>query len=629
MVLRQRIFVVIMLAAVIALGACRGEGLDALNLPEENQTEFAPTPAPSPVPERILSICLGSEPRSLFYYGDQSDPARIIRQAIYDGPIDQIDFESVPIVLEELPSQANGLVALNTIEVFPGERIVDARGNATLLGMGVEFRPAGCSEEDCWEIFEDQLSVTLDQVEISYNLKDDISWSDGTPVTPQDSLFSYQTAGLIYQSINPTQLRFTASYQLGEEQDLIWIGLPGYLGIYDYADYFFHPLPSHRWGNFTRQEFLTAPESNTRPLGWGAYQVQEWIPGDHITLLPNPYYETAGTGFDALVFRFVESGEEALAAFSAGECQVIANEPELLAYQAELLAWQARGDLQIYAAEGSAWEQISFGIEPLSSGNSLFQDPELRKALAGCIDREAIAATRLDAGTVVDGIGYPLLPDDSGEGQGLIYQPAQSILDLKELGWLDLDGDPETARIARGVENISNGTALEVKILAAEGDQRTLTLDFVKEGLQACGVAVEVSTLPAAELLAPGPEGPVFGRDFDLAYFSWRNGSYQPCKLFLSSEIPGIYPDFPKGWGGVNATGFSDPGFDQACLTLLGSLPDSEEHLEAEVAISEIFRAELPIIPLFFRRDLIIAHPEINGLESGFGAQFWYLEALE
>jgi len=538
----------------------------------------------------------------------------------------------VPVLLEDLPSQENGLVVVNTREVFPGERIVDARGNATLLGMGVEFRPAGCAEEDCWEIFEDQTSVTLDQVEISYTLKDDAFWSDGSPVTPEDSLFSYQTAQLIFNSISPNQLRYTASYELGEEQDLIWNGLPGYLGIYDYSDYFFIPLPKHRWGNFTREEFLTAPESNIRPLGWGAYQVLEWIPGDHITLLPNSYFWESSQdhpGFDALVFRFVDGGEEALAAYSAGECQIVANEPGLLSYQSELGSWQAAGELRIYAAEGGAWEQISFGIDSLGIRTSLLQDPKLRRALAGCIDRDGIARSRLDAGGVVDDYNYPGIVILNEDQEGLIYQPAQSILDIKELGWQDTDGDPETPRIARGVENVPNGTLLELSLIAADVDDRTLTLDYVKEGLKACGVAVEVTTLPAAELLAPGPEGPIFGRNFELAYFSWRTGSYQACKLFMSSEIPGIYPDFPKGWGGVNNPGFSDSDFDSACLTLLTALPDSEEHKQAAAAASEIFLEDLPVIPLFFRRDVVIARPQITGLESGFGPRFWYIEDLE
>jgi peptide/nickel transport system substrate-binding protein len=632
MVLIRRFRLVVLLVIVIALGACSPEGLGVLNLPDADHQGPTPTPLPSPAPTRVLSICLGDEPRSLFFYGDQSPSARIIRQAIYDGPVDRIGYQSFPVILDAVPNQENGLVVVKSREVFPGDRIVDTQGNPTRLGIGVEFRPAGCLEEDCWEVYQDQASVTMDQVEISYNLKDDLFWSDGSSVSPEDSLYSFQTAQLIYNSIPPNQLVFTASYELGEEQDLIWQGLPGYLGIYDYSDYFFFPLPKIHWESFTREELLTAPESNVRPLGWGAYQVLEWIPGDHITLLPNPFYwETSqgSPGFDALVFRFMDGAEEALAAYSAGECQIIANEPGLLSYQAELLSWQSAGDLRIYTADGGAWEQVSFGINSLHSGSRLLEDPALRRALAGCIDRESITGSRLDVGAVVDDYYFPNPSLSSGDEGGLSYQPAQSVLDLKELGWLDEDGDPETPRIARGVANVNNGTALELSLLAAAGDQRTITLDYIKEGLKACGVGLEVITLPASELLAPGPEGPVFGRDFELAYFSWRTGSYQPCKLFLSSEVPGVYPDYPKGWGGVNNPGFNNPDFDQACLTLLTTLPDSEEHWDAAEAASEIFRDQLPVIPLFFQRDLIIAQSHISGLESGFWPQFWSLEALE
>ena len=619
----------VLLTAILALAACSPEGLSPLKLPDDQQSNPDPTPLPSPVPERILSICLGEEPRSLFVYGDQSLSARIIRQAIYDGPVDQIGSGFVPVILEEIPSQENGLVEIVQKEVFPGERIVDARGNITLLGSGVVFRPTGCADQECWEIFEGQTSVTLDQVAISYNLKSGILWSDGTPVTAEDSRFSYQTASLIYGDFGPSQLRYTESYELGEEQDLIWKGLPGFLGLFTYADYFFSPLPSSRWDNFTREEFLTAPQTNLQPLGWGGYRLHTWVPGDHITLLPNPYFPKA-PGFDALVFRFVDGGEEALAAYSAGECQVMANIPELSSIQSDLLSLQRAGELLVIAAEGRAWEQISFGIDSLSGIGDLLQSPELRQALAGCIDREGIARSRVDVGAVVDDYTLPgTILSASEDEEGILYQPAESSLKLKELGWVDLDGDPTTGRIAQGVEGVPDGTQLAFQLLAAEGDERTLTLDFIKEGFQSCGVGLEVLTLPAAELLAAGPEGPVFGRDFDLAYFSWKTGNYQPCKLFLSEEVPGVYPSFPKGWGGVNATGYSQEEFDKACLILLTTMPDSDLHQEAVATTREIFLQDLPAIPLFFRRDLIVVHPEIQGLETGYAPLFWNIEELK
>jgi len=98
--------------------------------------------------------------------------------------------------------------------------------------------------------------------------------------------------------------------------------------------------------------------------------------------------------------------------------------------------------------------------------------------------------------------------------------------------------------------------------------------ELIQDDLKNCGVEIAIELLPASELLAPGPEGPIFGRQFDLAQFAWTTGNYNLCVLFLSAEIPSPYPAYSKGWGGVNALGYSNPDFDVACGLILTSLPD-------------------------------------------------------
>jgi peptide/nickel transport system substrate-binding protein len=130
-------------------------------------------------------------------------------------------------------------------------------------------------------------------------------------------------------------------------------------------------------------------------------------------------------------------------------------------------------------------------------------------------------------------------------------------------------------------------------------------------------------------MLAAGPEGPVFGRQFDLALFSWTTGSYHLGQIFQTSEIPGEYPTYPKGWGGANATGYSNPDFDLACSTALINLPDSEA---AQVAVAEMqthFGEDLPVLPLFFRQEMILSHPSLEGIQSGSFLPLWNIERIK
>ena len=72
MVLNSRTFLSPILALVFLLAACGVEGNQAPQIPIPNPDQDSPGSLPSPVPEKVLSICLGAEPESLFLYGDQS-----------------------------------------------------------------------------------------------------------------------------------------------------------------------------------------------------------------------------------------------------------------------------------------------------------------------------------------------------------------------------------------------------------------------------------------------------------------------------------------------------------------------------------------------------------------------------
>lgn len=628
MVLDRKLSFSLILVLVLLISACQAGNPLLINIPEKGQDPQL-TPLPSPVSQKVLSICLGEEPTSLFLYGDQSTSARTIRQAIYDWTVADPAVGLISALLVDAPSLENGLVTVSPVQVFAGETIIDHLGNLTILANGTRYRPSGCHQPSCVETFENQSSIAMDQTRVDFEIKPGIAWSDGTPISTADSIFSYQVADLIYSNGGPKKLRYSSSYEVGEDNMISWIGLPGYLGIQSYQDLFFDPLPEHLWKNLTREELLTSYQSTERPLAWGSYQIVEWIRGDHISLVANDQNYEGFPAFDALVFRFVDTAEEALAAFQSGECQIVANQPGLSGFQSELNQGAASGELQIYLSENKAWEQLSFGIDSRDAKRNLLADPELRRALAGCVDREKISSLRLDVDQVVDDFFTPGLAGIEELEPAYLYQPVESGLLLKELGWIDQDGDPETPRVANSVEGVADGTVLEFTLLAADVEPLPAELAGISNGLGACGVGIEVELLPGGEMLAPGPEGPIFGRHFDLAYFAWAAGNYQPCRLYLSDEIPGLYPSYPKGWGGVNAAGYSNEDYDGLCVDLLTSLPDSKNYLVSMGEIREIFRAELPTLPLYFRREIIIADPDLSGLGNDPFPMFWNIESIQ
>jgi peptide/nickel transport system substrate-binding protein len=632
MVLKSKYYLSVILLFLILLSACKEEGIQALEVPQSSGKNDLPGLIPSPVPERTLSICLGDEPDSLFLYGDQSSSAVIIRQAIYDSPVDEVDFQYSSSLLEEIPSQINGLVAVVPVEVLPGEKIVDSKGNISILASGVEYRPADCSASDCLETYQNQSPVILDQVEIRFPIKSGINWVDGNQLTAVDSEFSFWTAKELYGSRGPRSIRYTASYEAVDERTILWKGVPGFQGIYSYPEYFFSPLPQHLLADLTMEEMLTSESTTRQPLSWGPYRITDWVLGDHITLLKNENYHLNSDGlpiYDALVFRFVDSGEEALAAFFSGECEIVANEPGLFDFLPELLIREQEGDLNFNFIEGGAWEQVSFGINSLDSKRVFLQDSRTRQAIAQCINREKISRARGDAGSVVDSFFMPGDPRITSQSPGNSYLPAAAADLLEEIGWTDHDQDQNTPRVAQGITDVKDGTLFQLTLLTAGVDEVPNSTQLIRDDLKSCGIEVEIELLPASELLAPGPEGPVFGRHFDLAQFAWTTGNYNLCVLFLSAEIPGPYPAYSKGWGGANASGYSNPDFDETCSLILGNLPDQGSTLEAYQTAQQIFSEDLPVLPLFFRRQVIVFGSELTGFENGTYDLFWNIETIQ
>lgn len=578
----------------------------------------SPVVTPEPEPPRLLTICTLAEPQSLFLYADDSQAARSVRQAIYDGPLDVRGYTLQPVILLELPNLQNGGARIEPVQVNPGSLIKDGMGNLANLGEGVSYFPAGCRQAGCAQAFTGNEAVTMDQLVVRFQLVPGLEWSDGHPLHASDSVYAFQLASDLYPGVRPELVQHTQSYQALDETTVEWRGLPGYSEAF-YQDNFFTPLPEHAWGQHSAMDLFSSELATRKPLGWGPYLVEEWTLGDHITLAKNPRYFRAPEGlprFERLVFRFVSDAVAGLQALQAGECDLLDEMSWSGAPIQELLALQDQAALQLEFASGAAWEQIAFGVQPSDPARlNLFASPEIRQAVAMCLDRERIVTTLFgDRSQVLHSYltsSHPLYA--SGVRQ-VGYDPQAAAALLDSLGWLDSDQDPDTPRTALGVPGVPDDTPFEFTYLTLQDEDRTQVAQLVQAGLQACGLRANPLHVDSDELFAPGPQGPVFGRQFDLAQFAWVASLEPPCGLYTSDEIPGPYPDYPKGWGGGNASGYSSAEFDQACWGAQAALSDQPEYAQAHQQAQLIFSQDLPALPLYTLPGLVASRADFCGL---------------
>jgi len=587
--------------------------------------------APMPVAPRVLTVCLGSEPQTLFIYQAFSTSARSVLQAIYDGPFDVQNFEDRPVILDKKPTLANGSVTLAPVEVQPGESFVDDRGNLTTLKKGEVYRPSGCSETACALVYPGDGAVTMDQMVVQFRLLPGLLWSDSAPLTADDSVYSFEVASSLYPLAQPERVVRTASYRALDAQTVEWRGLPGLVDP-RYTANFFSPLPRHAWGNLSTSDLLQSDASTRMPLGWGPYVIEQWTAGDHITLHRNPVYFRASEGlpyFDNLVFRFVDGSQQMLDALVTGECDLADSSAMQGVDLARLLEYQTAGSLQVFF-QPAAWEMAMFGIVPYTAGRpDLFGKVETRQAIAQCIDREKMAATLWNGQSMaLDSYVLPSNPLANPDARHYEFNPAQASAQLEAIGWHDSDGDPATPRLAAGIPGVPDGTPFEFTYLVSSDAERPQAAQILADSLAQCGIRVHVEAHPAAEYLSAGKDSPVFGRAFDLAQLAMPFALEPSCELFTSVEIPGPYPEYPQGWGGVNAAGYHNLDFDQACQAARTSLPESALHQQAHFAAQAIFANDLPVIPLYMRLNVLAARPGLCGvmLDASTTNALWNLE---
>jgi len=575
------------------------------------QPTALPSPTPTAVP-KVLTICVGQEPGTLYPYGGTSRSMWSVLEAVYDGPIDVRQYIAQPVILQDMPTLANGGAVLQQVEVKAGDEVVNADGALVTLQKDAKW--------------DGVTPIKLDQLALTFKIKAGIKWSDGQALTAADSLYSYQVASDKDTPVSKYQIYRTQSYEVVDDSTVKWVGIPGYVPS-SYESLFWIPLPKHAWQSLTPAQLLTSDMAAKKPMGWGPYQVDEWVAGDHIRLVKNPQYFRASEGlpkFDVLVYRFLgEPADNKLEALLSGECNVVDNTSLLDADLESVLDLQKAGKLKAAVTQGPEWEFLAFGIKPASYDDGyqpgskdrpdFFSDVRTRQAFAYCINRQAIIDKQLLGQSSIPG-GY-LPPNHPLFMKGLLplpFDPEKGKSLLDQVGWKNFGTDASKPRVAAMVATVYPGTPFVVDYVTTEAPLRVEVAKLIVANLADCGVQVNLKVLPVNQVYQPGPDGVLFGRNFDLAQFSWAAGVMPPCQLFESSEIPSA----ANNWLKINLTGYANPAYDAACQAARYTRPeDQAAYVANQNAVQTLFASELPVIPLYFRTNLAVTRPDFCGLQ--------------
>jgi peptide/nickel transport system substrate-binding protein len=337
----------------------------------------------------------------------------------------------------------------------------------TRFGPDGEILPALA---ESWEVAPDGLSWV-------FHLRDGVTFHDGTPMTAEDVVFSFDRA-VADGSPNAQQQLFDGINEVTAIDDTtVEIGLDAPNGSL---------LTNLAWGDAVIVSPASADSNATNPVGTGPFRFANWVQGDRIELMRNPDYWGEPAKLERVTFRFIADPTAAFAAMMAGDIDAFPNYPA-----PENLA-QFEADPRFQVLVGSTEGETILAI---NNARPPFDDPRVREALAHAIDRKAI----IDG--AMFGYGTPI---------GSHFAPHHAA-------YADLTGlsahDPERAKALlaeAGVAGLAPTLALPPPSYARRGGE------IVASQLRAIGIAPRIVNMEWAQWL----EQVFKNKDFDLTIVS-------------------------------------------------------------------------------------------------------------
>jgi peptide/nickel transport system substrate-binding protein len=385
---------------------------------------------------------------------------------------------------------------------------------------------------ESWETSDDGLVYT-------FNLRDDILWSDGTQLTANDVAFTYDainTDSVLSPRRSNFELvdsweaidDFTLELRLKSIDCTIISNLT--TGI----------LPAHAYDN--DPENIAESDENTAPtIVSGPFTFVEWIPDDHITLAANPDFYLGKPNVDTWTRRVYADESAELAGFLAGETQVISRGvgPQFVSVIEGQIATGAPMNMSKFFDNGNVfvglnlanpdnpqngWDDLDGDGKWTEGEPALEQDPHpilsdlaVRQAIAysvdynGIINQVAFGEGTPTIANVWPSIEWAYNNDIPPYSQDL--ELAQSI--LEEAGWVDTDGD--------GVRE-KDGQTLSFGLMTNAGNETRENIGvLIKDVLDSIGFQIELEYIEFGTVVQN-----LLGQTYDAVIIGFGGGAPEP-----------------------------------------------------------------------------------------------------
>lgn len=458
-------------------------------------------------------------------------------------------------------------------------------GGLVRFNERLEVVPDGASD---WKVSDDGMVYT-------FTIRENLKFGDGSPVTADDFVFSFNRA------MSPDVGAFAASAHFGHivGADEVMSGQAVEASGIKALDertleitldspiaYFLSLLTFPDMAVVPRTLLATNSDWRDVAFGSGPYRIKEWKRGESVLLEANEHYWQGVPGVQYILMPFNPNSEAAYESYERGELDIMGSQQNPVPSTMIARAQQSP-DFRSSASLATRYVGFNQRIAP-------FDNLDVRRAFALAIDKTQLAEQVLDGQVVpadrilpkgLQGSQLPIRP--------LTFNAAAARAALAKAGYEDPSTFPPVT-LTYGLEGDNQRVAEALQQMWQEHLNITVTL----EGLELTAFSKRLDTTYT---------DPEQGLQF---YYSIWGADYPDPHNFLSLLLRTDQPN--------NNGHYSNEQFDRLTLEAdkLGRRSDIERRLQLYNQAEQIAIDEVAWLPVFYPKFSVMVHPRVQGISS-------------
>ena len=397
-------------------------------------------------------------------------------------------------------------------------------------------------------------------------LRSDVRWHDGVPVTSADVAFTvalWKHPDVLFYGAGPVdsiEIIDSLRFRIHLDKPSDW-PLNGWTVVY----------PSHLLQDLDPAEFYEW-EFWSRPVGNGPFRYVRHVPETMVELEANPDYYLGRPSIDRVRIQFKVGGQG-----QTGVMELLAGNVDMVSglspIQAGMLDKQPRLNSYYVYQAGSVWLIWNFT-------DVRFSDLRVRQALAHATDRAELQRVLgfPNGVPVTDGVFFMCDPQNIQVPEPYAYDPERAQILFAEAGWRDSDGDGVLDR---------DGEPFAFTLLLHR--DAVMAAVFVQDQLRRIGIDMKLQTLDWSVVAARFEAG-----DFESIIVP----SVTPERTVVEMDSP---------------LGLLDHELGQA-LAAASTEPDLNRKLQLWEIAGELYRDLAPALFLHSRMTVLMADERLMGI---------------